>query len=389
MNTNQRYHSLDSLRAIMMMLGIVLHACVSYVHFPTAQAGYFYNDPQSSQLLGITVLVIHYFRMPVFFTLTGFFGALLFYRRSPEAYYQNRIQRILYPFIVFWVLLTGFKWLSILLSTHYLEYGRFGIDFSTLNNYEVEFVLEFQTMHLWFLYYLLFYIFISWGIHKTLGVDSSLNKRLIRLGNYLFSKIFRIFWIVIPLCFFAYMDGAGNGIANNSFSFIPDPLSLAYYGIFFAAGWYMYDHRDTLIPAYKKSAWWFMAAAAVGVFIILILLGFKRSDSTDIQLISKLLMPPVANITTVCFVMAFIGVFERLFAQYSSVMRYITDSSYWVYLFHMQLVVIFAVMLRDVDINAMAKVSIVMAEVTAACFISYQLFVRKTFIGEFLSGKKF
>ena len=43
-----RYHSLDWLCAVTMMLGLVLHTAVNYFQFPVHEAEQIYLDPQSS-----------------------------------------------------------------------------------------------------------------------------------------------------------------------------------------------------------------------------------------------------------------------------------------------------------------------------------------------------
>ena len=71
----QRYHSLDFLRAIMMFLGIVLHGAQMYLA-ELAIVDY-YIDPMRSVSMDATLIIINTFRMPIFFSLPGFFIALL------------------------------------------------------------------------------------------------------------------------------------------------------------------------------------------------------------------------------------------------------------------------------------------------------------------------
>ncbi|NNJ73489.1 MAG: acyltransferase family protein, partial [Enterobacterales bacterium] len=79
----ERLHSLDSLRAIMMMLGIVLHASIAYIGGDPS-FGWPMRDPNTeSGFLLWLLLFIHNFRMPIFMFVAGFFAALLFYERSP------------------------------------------------------------------------------------------------------------------------------------------------------------------------------------------------------------------------------------------------------------------------------------------------------------------
>ena len=87
----ERIHSLDALRAVMLLLGLVVHSSMSYgVNFHLF--GWKIQDPQDTNFFfDILVLFLHDFRMPVFFVIAGFFGALLFFNRSPTSMIVNRI----------------------------------------------------------------------------------------------------------------------------------------------------------------------------------------------------------------------------------------------------------------------------------------------------------
>lgn len=88
----QRRHDLDALRALTMLLGIVLHALLSFVPqlWPI-------QDRSLSPALALPVMAIHGFRMPLFFLLSGYFTALLWRQRGLKALLEHRAKRILVP----------------------------------------------------------------------------------------------------------------------------------------------------------------------------------------------------------------------------------------------------------------------------------------------------
>ena len=59
-----RYHDLDALRAVAMILGIALHGALSFVPFPWSV-----QDSEQHEFFGTFFTVIHGFRMPVFFVM--------------------------------------------------------------------------------------------------------------------------------------------------------------------------------------------------------------------------------------------------------------------------------------------------------------------------------
>src|SRR3954463_14786676 len=94
----KRDHALDSLRASMMLLGIWLHTVVGY----SREGGWPFKDAHPTDLYDWTLALIHTFRMPLFFLVAGFFGALL-WERGKLRFVRNRLERILLPFALFWV----------------------------------------------------------------------------------------------------------------------------------------------------------------------------------------------------------------------------------------------------------------------------------------------
>ncbi len=72
-----RRSDLDALRAGAMLLGIVLHASLSF--FPSY---WMVTDRQQNSVFGVVFSAIHGFRMPLFFVMSGFFSAMLLHRRG-------------------------------------------------------------------------------------------------------------------------------------------------------------------------------------------------------------------------------------------------------------------------------------------------------------------
>lgn len=90
-----RRHDFDALRAFAMLLGIALHASISF--FPVTWP---IQDRNQNDLFGVLFLIIHGFRMPLFFVLSGFFTAMLWRRRGLTALLKHRFQRIVIPLVL-------------------------------------------------------------------------------------------------------------------------------------------------------------------------------------------------------------------------------------------------------------------------------------------------
>ena len=91
----QRRTDLDALRSFAMLLGIALHASLSFFAFPWPV-----HDTQRSDLLPLFLVAVHGFRMPLFFLLSGYFTMLVYRRRGLKSLLEQRFTRIFLPLVI-------------------------------------------------------------------------------------------------------------------------------------------------------------------------------------------------------------------------------------------------------------------------------------------------
>ena len=91
----QRRTDLDALRSFAMLLGIALHASLSFFASPWPV-----HDTQRSDLLPLFLVAVHGFRMPLFFLLSGYFTMLVYRRRGLKSLLEQRFIRIFLPLVI-------------------------------------------------------------------------------------------------------------------------------------------------------------------------------------------------------------------------------------------------------------------------------------------------
>ncbi len=369
-SSTERLHSLDALRAIMMLLGLVLHSTETYLvgnNFPFAK------DENSTHIaLNYLEHFIHMFRMPVFFIVAGFFAAMLFYVRGSSKMILNRARRIVLPFIVFLLILYPLSMISLQVAKTEFATGLIDLSFISVN----EFIPD-STLHLWFLYYLILCIPLALGVRLLLkavpvfkrGIFSAFTKMVS-------SELPRIFFVA--LFSFILLVLIWELSPPTPLSFTPNIASLTFYFFFFGFGWLLYLGRGTL-KSFEKNTWPYII---IGIAIFTV--QFIFYDQID-----DILKGVMSAILMSLLISGLFGFFLRYSSEYSQRMRYVSDASYWVYLVHIPFTIIIPVFMAGWDISGIIKFMITLTATTIICFSSYHLFVRRTFLGVFLNGRRY
>ena len=78
---------------------------------------------------------------------------------------------------------------------------------------------------------------------------------------------------------------------------------------------------------------------------------------------------------------------ERMASRHRT-LAYLADSSYWVYLLHMPLTILFGAVLYSMPLPAVLKLLLNIAATTAVCLVTYQMFVRRSWVSVLLNGRR-
>ncbi len=90
-----RLHDLDALRAFAMLLGIALHASLSFTGLP-----WIVTDWRTSPAFGWFLASVHGFRMPLFILISGYFTMMMWRRRGLKALIRQRLLRVALPLAI-------------------------------------------------------------------------------------------------------------------------------------------------------------------------------------------------------------------------------------------------------------------------------------------------
>jgi glucan biosynthesis protein C len=374
-----RYHSLDGLRAIMMLLGLVLHSAASYTTVSLGTA-WPYQDQQTSPLFDILVFFIHLFRMPTFFVVAGFFGAFLFYRRGPRNMVTNRLMRVALPLVFAWAILFPLSKAGFVLA----QLGGVPAFTKAVNYIASGMFLENLTLiHLWFLYDLLmFYAVALLTMPLIRRMPKAFRQRLEGIFSGLVSNVWGplVFSLLTMLTLYP-MPFPG---LESSTSFTPPLRILMAYGVFFTVGWLLYNRRD-VIGAFGHHSWRHTVFGA-GISCVYLYLIVNRPFTHP--LCAHLAGIGTASVATWLLLFGITGLFIRYLKQPSPLGRYLADASYWLYLVHLPLTIWIPGLLANLAIHATVKFLIVLSGTTCVTLFTYHYLVRSTAIGLLLNGRR-
>lgn len=377
-----RLHGLDFLRALMMMLGVVLHAAQMYLTLPIVD---YYWDSARSPSMDLTLIFINTFRMPVFFMLSGFFTALLLLRRGESDMFENRKKRILVPFLLFLPILAAVMTPLRIVGHTLMVTGELGFDASTVQGADI---LWNNTHNLWFLYYLLFYLGTVWlGLKLwSTASDTMKNQALNAVQSKPIVKSMVFYGVCMGLAILGGLHEAGR--VSASLSFVPKLDVYLYFGLCFLLGWVLYlraQDLEILAARWKKD----LLIATFLFVLALVAFGVKDGMQDEVRILAHGLLSLLTGFSIGCYMLGFVGLFSQHFQTYSPWVRYMSDSAYWVFIFHSVPQVVLAIAVAGWAVPAEVKFLVVLTVSFAICLLTYQLFVRKGRIGEILNGRRY
>ena len=380
----RRAFHVDNLRALAMLLGVCFHAAMAYA--PSIQPVWFLTDAQSSVGIDVLATFTHLFRVPLFFVLAGHLAHLSVREHGPAAFVRSRVRRLLWPFLAFLPLTWGCCFLIFRWAVHHLD--ELSPPMKLMRDaFEGRFQGEAPapaTGHLWFIYHLFFFCLLA-------SCLSRFRPGWLRAARgALFGSAWHILWLpalLMPAAFVATVPVPAPE------SLVPQLWSFSYGGLFFAFGWASAGHPEYLSkvePHLGKLAV-FSAAAFVAYYRL-----FPRRTLAD-QMAgptpTALTAEGLFTVGLQCYLATFLTLIawalgERYLSRESKVLRYVSGSSYWVYLVHLPVLLWVQALIGNLDLDVWAKLAIAIGATSTISLLAYELFVRHTFLGAFLNGRR-
>ncbi|MDB4338788.1 acyltransferase family protein [Rubripirellula sp.] len=233
--------------------------------------------------------------------------------------------------------------------------------------------------HLWFLWFLCWFVLLF-----LLFIETAKVMRLPAIPEaWLHHKLRYLFLIPLTAIPQFFMAREPNGFGpDTSIGLIPLPTVFLYYLIFFSFGALMFPKTQRSNQANYQFLFLLAAGAIIFVWSSAVL---KNPVSNSERIIFAIAQ------STYSWLMTFgmIGLFTRFFSAQRTWVRYLSDSSYWLYIAHLPLVLLLQYYFAPWQFSSPIKFLTIIMITTAVLLISYQIGVRNTWIGLLLNGRRY
>ncbi|QDV17799.1 Glucans biosynthesis protein C [Gimesia panareensis] len=331
-----RFYYMDSMRSILMMLGVVLHGALIY----SSTDHWIVSDSHNSIFFSLLDAIIHVFRMPTFFIIAGFFSMMSLQKYGIKVFTQVRLVRILVPLLSTALIVNTLElyFRTTILQQNPMTFTRF------LTQVLPQIWLSGQWVsHLWFLLTLLQFFAVGIGLYL-------LGRRLpnVHIASRLVAGLRKncYFLLLIPCA--ELLWSAAAKVAPDLFhgSLCCGLFNLEDFMVFlpyFLLGLWLFRDQALQDEFHRIARWeW-------GMLLLAVITQHVEANAHGFNTESLLRIYSFGLICAlsshICYVL-----FYQFMNRDSRVFRYLSDASYSIYLFHHICVVIFGYLLLNSNI---------------------------------------
>jgi len=384
-----RLNYLDAVRAFALLLGIVFHASLS---FSPIFIGWAVMDISTSSLILLFITVSHSFRMELFFLIAGFFSHMTFHRGGLGSFAKSRVVRIVIPFIVGWFVLRPLIISGWIMGSESMR-GDVNIlaglkgGFLSLQNLPSELLTG---THLWFLYYMTLTTVLLVSSRQLIAMFPNFHRNLGKVADHIAKWLANswasLFLLALPTAWMIW-NMREWGMDTPDKSLIPHFPALAVYGGFFTLGW-VFHRQESLISRFARLSVLNAITVVASIAATLWLSNFQMQPSHPQFHLAHLGYVYSYSLMMWSLISITIGLFQVIANKPNRVIRYIADSSYWLYLVHLPIVVWLQIAFAELPMHWTLKLISVSVLTIGISILLYDLMVRSTIIGKTLNGRK-
>jgi hypothetical protein len=384
-------NALEALRIATTFFVVLYHAALSYLATPMRLTLWGAYDAAGHVTFDYFVYWVNGFAMPVFFLANGVSAPAACEARGPRVFLGSRVRRLLRPLLFGCLTILPFSYL--VWGYGLLVTGRIVFDDILRWRFEPEVAHHLYGLgHFWFLQYLFLVCVLwcgGWALRSYLYRDRG-SKTAIPAGHRenrwvqrVLSSPWRPVLLAIPTSLIFLVDSDTMLRVDNAV--LPNLFRLLHYAYFFTVGGWISrtaDPRQRFIPF--STLYLILSFLLFGAMSPLLL----HHAAAPLEGWARVFYCLLAALFPWLTVFGGLGVFMRVFQAKGTVMRYLAESSFWLYMAHLPLVALTQDILLPVAWPAPVKFLIVAVVAIGLSLLSYEGIVRRSWIGEIVNGAR-
>ncbi|MGE3817959.1 MAG: acyltransferase family protein [Isosphaeraceae bacterium] len=376
--------ALEFLRVAGTFLVLAYHAALAYLASPMRLTLWHVYDPRGHVSMDVFAYWVNGFAMPLFFLAAGASAPAAVESRGLGTFLKHRAGRLLRPLL--------FGCLTVLPVTYLIYgYGLLVTGRITLNHIahwrfpdEVRWHL-YGLAHLWFLEYL-FVVCVVWGGLWWLarrGVVGRVGSVLRRGVDRSLESAWSPVLMAIPTGLIFLLDT--DTVLRVDNVIVPNPSRLAHYLYFFAAGGWL-SRASVANERLARHGRLYLGLAAL-TFVVMTpsLLKLAAAPLVGGERVGFVVL---ASLFPWLAVLGGLGACQRDLSGKGPVLRFLGESSFWVYVIHLPIVVGAQVLLTSVGWPGPVKFLVTTFAAVVLSLLSFQYVARYSLVGEIVNGAR-
>lgn len=349
--TGNRIVFLDNLRTSMIFLVVLNHAGIVYESSGLFAPFWLVDDPSTNDLVGIVNVLIDICVMPVIFFVSGYFAPVSLKSRPGWAFLGHRFKRLILPWLAaVLTLMPAYK--VIFLASRQLPQEHWTTYFHFSNG-------ELSQSWLWFLPVLFLFDALLWALARA-GVRPP--KISLRVG------VAAVFTLGVLYGFGVSMLGRTGWTKTILIDFQNERLMI--YFLIFLLGALCYGRRIFDAPSRSKRMLITLSATAwipINVYLIVLLSLLFRPGEYFVSLtLDLLVMWSAYMLSLLSLLYLLVAMFRLWMNRQGTLGRMLNEGSYAVYIIHLPVLGLIALLLLPTTIPSLAKYVILTASTYVA-----------------------
>ena len=372
----ERRYDLDWLRVLAVLLLIYFHTAAIFYR---GDLGVFYvTNAVTDPAMGIFILLVHQWHMPLFFFLSGAATWFSLEARTANQYVKERFQRLLIPFVFGTLVLVPIQvYYRVLMTSgdkksYFQFYPQFFNGIRPTGNFE--------WAHLWFVVYLFVFSLVA----SPLLIYSRQPSGHWR--NWLAMRLDRTGAVFYPALLLAVIEGAFRPRWIGFQNLYDDWANVLLYLSYFVYG-YIFCSDRRFGQLLDRQRYWVTGVAIVGMTI---LLAFWITNTVPVRGYSPeyVMYQVFRGFNSWCWVLLALSLARSHLNVKSRLLQYANEASYPFYILHQTVVVTIGFYVVQWNVGVLEKFIVISTGSLLITIVIYELLIRRINVARFLFGLK-